>query len=142
MLGFLKIFLQGILYVVLSPLILLTLAVYAVYCVLAFIYIAIRSIIVFFMGGTPLGDLPEDVEAKRILMERAEQSRQDSTQALANALVQSQMQIAQSMYSQPNANPLPQPTPTEQPNKDEFTYDDLDDGENEIEVLDDDGRSY
>ena len=140
MLGFLKIFLQGILYVVLSPLILLTLALYAVYCLIAFIYIAIRSIIVFFMGGTPLGDLPEDVEAKRILMERQEQSRQDSTQALANALMQSQMQIAQSMYGQPNV--APQPTPTEQPNEPEFTYDDLDDGENEIEELDDDRNSY
>ena len=140
MLGFLKIFLQGILYVVLSPLILLTLALYAVYSLIAFIYIAIRSIIVFFMGGTPLGDLPEDVEAKRILMERQEQSRQDSTQALANALMQSQMQIAQSMYGQQNVTP--QPTPTEQPNEPEFTYDDLDDGENEIEELDDDRNSY
>ena len=141
MLGFLKIFLQGILYVVLSPLILLTLAVYAAYCVLAFIYIAIRSIIVFFMGGTPLGDLPEDVEAKRILMERQEQSRQDSTQALANALMQSQMQIAQSMYGQPSV--APQPTPTEQPNEPEVPYEEeYDDGENEIEELDDDGRSY
>ena len=73
MLGFLKVFLQGILYVVLLPLILAILAGYCIYCIAIFIYMAIRSIIVFFMGGSPLGDLPEDVEAKRILMEREQQ---------------------------------------------------------------------
>ena len=57
------------------------------------------------MGGTPLGDLPEDVEAKRILMER-NQPKEDPTQALANAIAQSQIQIAQSLYSQ---QPIPQP---------------------------------
>ena len=104
MLGFLKIFLQGVLYVVLLPLILLLLALYAIYCIIIFIYMAIRSVIVFFMGGTPLGDLPEDVEAKRILMQRAEEAQKptDSTQALANALVQSQLQIAQTIYAQQN----------------------------------------
>lgn len=100
MLGFIKIFLQGILYVVLLPLILLVLALYAVYCIFVFIYISIRSIIVFFMGGTPLGDLPEDVEAKRILMERETAKQENTTQNLADAIVQSQLQIAQSLYNQ------------------------------------------
>lgn len=100
MLGFIKIFLQGILYVVFLPLILLVLALYAVYCVFVFIYISIRSIIVFFMGGTPLGDLPEDVEAKRILMERETAKQENTTQNLADAIVQSQLQIAQSLYNQ------------------------------------------
>lgn len=100
MLGFIKIFLQGILYVIFLPLILLVLALYAVYCVFIFIYISIRSIIVFFMGGTPLGDLPEDVEAKRILMERGTAKQENTTQNLADAIVQSQLQIAQSLYNQ------------------------------------------
>lgn len=100
MLGFIKIFLQGILYVVFLPLILLVLALYAVYCIFVFIYISIRSIIVFFMGGTPLGDLPEDVEAKRILMERETAKQENTTQNLADAIVQSQLQIAQSLYNQ------------------------------------------
>ncbi len=104
MVGFLKVFLQGVLYVVLSPLIVATLAVYGVYCVFVFIYIAIRSVIVFFMGGTPLGDLPEDVEAKRILMQRAE-TQADPTQTLANAIAQSQMQFAQNFYAQQNNQP-------------------------------------
>ena len=105
MLGFLKIFLQGVLYVVTLPLILAVLALYAVYCVFVFIYVAIRSVIVFFMGGTPLGDLPEDVEAKRILMEREQNKEQDSTQMLANAIAQSQLQIAQSIYAQQMGQP-------------------------------------
>ena len=136
MLGFLKIFLQGILYVVLLPFILLGLAFYVVYCIVIFIYMAIRSIIVFFMGGTPLGDLPEEVEAKRILMEREEAKETNSTQALADALVQSQLQIAQSLYAQQTVNPTPQEEPTySQPefetssdveeNKEEETNDDL-----------------
>lgn len=104
MVGFLKVFLQGVLYVVLSPLIVATLVIYGVYCVFVFIYIAIRSVIVFFMGGTPLGDLPEDVEAKRILMQRAE-TQADPTQTLANAIAQSQMQFAQNFYAQQNNQP-------------------------------------
>lgn len=104
MVGFLKVFLQGVLYVVLSPLIVATLVIYGVYCIFVFIYIAIRSVIVFFMGGTPLGDLPEDVEAKRILMQRAE-TQADPTQTLANAIAQSQMQFAQNFYAQQNNQP-------------------------------------
>lgn len=130
MLGFIKIFLQGLLYVVLLPLIIFVLALYAAYCIIIFVYMAIRSVIVFFMGGTPLGDLPEDVEAKRILMEREQVKNQDPTQTLANAIAQSSMQIAQNMYAQQGA---PEVAPTETTNED--TY------ENTIEEMDD-GNSY
>ena len=64
------------------------------------------------MGGTPLGDLPEDVEAKRILMERQITKEEDSTQALANAIAQSQLQIAQTLYAQQTGQPI---QPVEQP---------------------------
>lgn len=137
MLGFIKIFLQGILYVVFLPLILLVLALYAVYCVFVFIYISIRSIIVFFMGGTPLGDLPEDVEAKRILMERETAKQENTTQNLADAIVQSQLQIAQSLYNQQ----------TQQQNS-ESSVEDSSLSEPEFETEDvneeeyDDGQSY
>ena len=67
---FLKVFLSGIIYVLLSPVILLVLAIYAAYCLIVFIYMAIRCLIVFFSGGNPLGDLKEDVDAKKILKER------------------------------------------------------------------------
>ena len=60
------------------------------------------------MGGTPLGDLPEDVEAKRILLERAQVNPADSAQMLADAITRSQAQFAQSFANQ---QPLPQPEP-------------------------------
>lgn len=135
MLGFLKIFLQGVLYVVTLPLILLILALYAVYCVFVFIYIAIRSVIVFFMGGTPLGDLPEDVEAKRILMERQITKEEDSTQALANAIAQSQLQIAQTLYAQQMGQPI-QPVEQPQTTLEQHSFNNEED-ENPVEELDD-----
>ena len=135
MLGFLKIFLQGVLYVVTLPLILLILALYAIYCVFVFIYIAIRSVIVFFMGGTPLGDLPEDVEAKRILMERQITKEEDSTQALANAIAQSQLQIAQTLYAQQMGQPI-QPVEQPQTTLEQPSFNNEED-ENPVEELDD-----
>ena len=99
MLSFLKVFGQGVLCVVLSPLIVLILALYSIYCVLVFTYIAIRSIIVFFMGGTPLGDLPEDVEAKRVLMEK-NKTEEDAKRALA-AMYQQQVPVFTA-----NVNPI------------------------------------
>ncbi len=137
MLGFIKIFLQGLLYVVTLPIILLILGGYAVYCVFVFIYIAIRSIIVFFMGGTPLGDLPEDVEAKRILMQRATATPENSTQALADAITQSQMQIIQTIYAQQNQ----QQSEPVQPQENFVTENNQDSEENKIEDMDD-GVSY
>lgn len=99
MLSFLKVFGQGVLCVVLSPLIVLILALYSIYCALVFTYIAIRSIIVFFMGGTPLGDLPEDVEAKRVLMEK-NKTEEDAKRALA-AMYQQQVPVFTA-----NVNPI------------------------------------
>lgn len=102
MLGFLKVFAQGVLYVVLLPLILLILALYAVYTTITFLYMAVKSIIIFFMGGTPMGDLPEDVEAKRILMEKdfKLEQQQEVNQNLTNALVQTQLQMAELLKQQ------------------------------------------
>ena len=134
MLGFLKIFLQGVLYVVTLPLILAVLALYAVYCVFVFIYVAIRSVIVFFMGGTPLGDLPEDVEAKRILMEREQAKSENTTQSLADAIVQSQIQITQSILAQQNQTS----EVAEQSELSKPEFETFDDEENEIEEYEDD----
>ena len=134
MLGFIKIFLQGILYVVLLPLILAILAIYCVYCICIFIYMAIRSIIVFFSGGTPLGDLPEDVEAKRILMEREQAKSENTTQSLADAIVQSQIQITQSILAQQNQTS----EVAEQSELSKPEFETFDDEENEIEEYEDD----
>lgn len=68
MLSFFKTFFRGILYVILLPIFVAILAFYLVYCVIVFIYHGLRAIFVFFAGGTPFGDLPEDVKAKEILL--------------------------------------------------------------------------
>ena len=102
MLSFFKIFGQGVLYVILFPFIVLLLALYAVYCILVFVYMAIRNIIIFFSGGTPLGDMKEDVEAKKILMARQEAPRQAAYVSSA----------PQSIYQQPIEQPIPEASVT------------------------------
>ena len=69
----------GLLYTVLFPFMVALLALYAVYCTIVFLIQAIRNLIVFFSGGTVGGDLPEDVEAKRILLERAHPETKTTT---------------------------------------------------------------
>ncbi len=90
MTSFFKVFFQGILYILLLPFFLLLLAIYFVYCLLVFIYIGIRCIIIFFAGGYPLGDLPEDVKAKEILAKQIENSL-----VLQNQYVQQPQQYSQ-----------------------------------------------
>lgn len=68
MMGFLKTIGYGVLYTLLLPFILLLLAVYAIYCLVLALYEAIRTLVIFFSGGTPFGDLKEDVKAKEILI--------------------------------------------------------------------------
>lgn len=72
MLSFFKVFGQGILYIIGLPFILAFLVLYAVYCFAMFCYMAFKNIVIFFSGGTPNGDMKEDVEAKRILLARQE----------------------------------------------------------------------
>ena len=101
MIQFFKTFGLGVLYVVTLPITLAILAIYAVYCLFVFIYMAIRNVIIFFAGGTPNGDMKEDVEAKRILLERTQKA-----------------QPAQNIYISPNSqaiyqNPTPAPEPME-----------------------------
>ena len=80
MLNFFKVFGKGILYIIGLPFILAFLGIYAVYCFVMFLYMAFRNIIIFFSGGTPNGDMKEDVEAKRILLAR--QEKQDAVNDL------------------------------------------------------------
>lgn len=68
MMGFLKTIGYGVLYTLLLPFILLLLVLYAIYCLVLALYEAIRTLVIFFSGGTPFGDLKEDVKAKEILI--------------------------------------------------------------------------
>ncbi|MEA5060900.1 hypothetical protein SDC9_100176 [bioreactor metagenome] len=67
MANFFKTFARGVLYVLVLPVLLLGLAIYAVFSLLAFIVIGIKAIILFFKGENMFGELEEDKEAKRRL---------------------------------------------------------------------------
>jgi len=75
MLKFLQFFGQGLLYVVLSPFFLIILALYLVYTSIVMVFLFFQMIIMFFAGKNMFGDLPEDLEAAKIL-EAHRQARQ------------------------------------------------------------------
>lgn len=81
MLAFLKVFGRGVLVTVLLPFILLIWVLYGVYCVGAFIFMFFKSTIDFFKGKSFNADLPEDLEARRIILEK-EKSTEQATDML------------------------------------------------------------
>ena len=108
MASFFKTFGLGVIYVITLPFILMFWAIYSIYCLGVFVYMAIRNVIIFFSGGTPNGDMKEDVEAKRILLERSQK-----LQASQNIYVS-----PQPVFEEPT--PMPErvqnePEPYEQP---------------------------
>lgn len=127
MLGFLKVFARGIICTILLPFILLIWVLYGVYCLVMFFVVLIKSIILFFAGENAAGDLKEDIEAKRILLEK-EQSQVEQAQvmnmmyqnmAAQQQMFNQQMMQQQAMPQQPvmPAQPI-QPQPTAQPQND------------------------
>ncbi len=121
MLSFLKVFARGIICTVLLPLILVVWVLYGVYCLIAFTVMLIKSIIVFFAGGNAAGEMKEDIEAKRILLE-AEQAQVEQAQVMnmmyQNMAVQQQMmqqQMMQQQMPQPSPQPAVIPTPEAAP---------------------------
>jgi len=103
MLNFFKVFGKGILYVIGLPFILAFLGLYAIYCLVMFFYMAFKNIVIFFSGGTPNGDMKEDVEAKRILLAR--QEKQDAVNDL----------LLRAYAPQPQPQVQPQPVQNNQP---------------------------
>lgn len=67
MLNFFKSFGKGILYVLVLPVLLVILGLYAIFALFGFIYLTIKSIILFFTGRSLFDDLPEDKKAKAII---------------------------------------------------------------------------
>lgn len=65
--NFFKSFGKGILYVLVLPVLIIILAVYAVAALIGFIYLTIKGIILFFTGRSLFDDLPEDKKAKAII---------------------------------------------------------------------------
>ena len=65
MLNFFKNFGKGVLYVLVLPFLIVGMAWYAVFALFVFIYLAIKSVVLFFSGRSLYEDLPEDREAKK-----------------------------------------------------------------------------
>lgn len=65
--NFFKSFGKGILYVLVLPVLIIILGVYAVAALVGFIYLTIKSLILFFTGRSLFDDLPEDKKAKAII---------------------------------------------------------------------------
>lgn len=106
MISFLKVFLRGIICTVLLPLILLVWVCYGVYCLVIFLIMLVKSVICFFAGDNATGEMKEDIEAKRILLEK-EQAQID-TNTMLNAMY---MNTLNQMQAQAYGQPMPQPAP-------------------------------
>jgi len=76
MLSFLKVFARGIITTILLPLILLVLALYGVYCLILFVVMFFKGVIGYFKGNDFKVDLPEDLEARRMVLEREKRDYQ------------------------------------------------------------------
>jgi len=67
MLEFLKRCGLGILYLIAAPFAVVLLALFAVFGLIVFLFMLVKSLILFFSGRSVFDDLPEDIEAKRRL---------------------------------------------------------------------------
>lgn len=67
MLEFLKRCGLGVLYVIAAPFAVALLALFAVFGIFVFLFMLVKSLILFFSGRSVFDDLPEDIEAKRRL---------------------------------------------------------------------------
>ena len=112
MLSFLKVFVRGIVCTVLLPLILAVWVLYGVYCLIAFMVMLVKSIIVFFAGGSATGEMEEDRKARELILKN-EQAQVDQARAM-NMFYQNM--AAQQMMQQPMAQPavMPADNPVQQ----------------------------
>ena len=76
MLQFLKVFGRGVLVTVLLPFIVLAWVLYGVYCIGVFINMFFKGVVDYFKGGTFNPDMPEDLEARRMVLEKEKQEEQ------------------------------------------------------------------
>lgn len=124
MLSFFKVLLRGIIVTVLLPLILVVWVLYGVYCLITFIVMFIKSTVLFFMGDSINDELKEDVEAKRMLLEKEQaQSEQQQFYSNMNNMLGAMAQQMQQQFQQQNPGFNPNPAPqveTQQPETIEY----------------------
>lgn len=127
MLSFLKVVLRGVICTILLPVILLVWVLYGVYCLIIFVVMFIKSVVLFFTGEKMTGELKEDLEAKRILLEK-EQAQIEQNQMMSmmyqNMTVQQQMlnqaMLQQQAFQQTQQMPFQQNAEIINPQQDDF----------------------
>lgn len=132
MLSLLKVFLRGIVVTLLSPIILLILVLYGLYCIGLFIFMFFKGVIDYFRGKTFNADLPEDLEARRMLLEKEKQEEQ--AKDMLNMMYESTMARSQFMNAVPEAPNNSFETPVEQENNDSDFMDSLESEEIDEEI--------
>ena len=110
MLKLLKVFVRGIIVTLLLPFILVAWILYGVYCIGLFIFMFVKTTIEYFKGGTFNADLPEDIEARRMVLEkekRDEQAKEMLSSMYENTIAQQQANMfaqQQENYENPGEN--------------------------------------
>lgn len=83
--NFFKNFGKGILYLLVLPFTLVILSIYAVVGLFAFLFMGIKSIVLFFTGRSLYDDLPEDKKAKEIIASLSAPKAEATLAAQTNA---------------------------------------------------------
>ena len=93
MLKLLKVFARGFIVTLLLPFILVVWVLYGVYCIGLFIFMFVKTTIEYFKGESFNAELPEDLEARRIVLEkekREEQAKEMLSSMYENSIAQQQ----------------------------------------------------
>lgn len=106
--SFLKIFGKGVLYTVLSPLILVAWVLYGVYLLFVFVFMFFKTTIEFFMGKNT-EEFKEDLEARQMLLE--DEKNQDRNQKIADAVMVGMAASMGQAVGQQMMGQNPQPNP-------------------------------
>ena len=110
MLKLLKVFGRGIIVTLLLPFILAAWVLYGVYCIGLFVFMFVKTTIEYFKGGSFNADLPEDIEARRMVLEkekRDEQAKEMLSSMYENTIAQQQANMftqQQENYENPQEN--------------------------------------
>ena len=141
MLQFLKVFGRGVLTVVALPLIILIWVFYAVYCIGVFIVMFFKGVVDYFRGNSFNPDMTEDLESRRMLLEREKQNEQ-AKDALSMMYQNAMAQTINPTIEEPsnteadNAYENPDPFTSNEPESDAYAPDE------ELENVNDEYGDY
>ena len=96
---FIKGFFRGLLYLILSPIILAAFAVYVVYCTIVFICMFFINIFRFFTGRKLLGTLKEDLEAQEIINKANQKEQEEANKKETPQISQPTQEVKQQIIN-------------------------------------------